>query len=120
MKSIFKIVEYIQDKQIIVKFCKLHDIKSIDEYSAIAIDYDKLDTYDCDSFINSLMAIGSSIIAQQEESMPIINDVETIDMNKILDLPSLVNKNIKINLKVYDVSYASYSILPLKMKRIEL
>jgi hypothetical protein len=120
MKSIFKIVEYIQDKQIIVKFCKLHDVKLIDEYSAIAIDIDKLDTHDCDFFIDSLMTIGLNVIAEQEESIPVINDVETIDTNKILDLHSLINKNIKVNLKNYGVSSISYKLLPLKMRRIEL
>jgi hypothetical protein len=113
MTGIFKIVEYVPDKQVIIKFCRLHDSKLIDEYSAIAIDFDKLDTYDCDFFIKSLVRIGTSIIENQEESEPIINKTETLDGNSKLNIENLVGKNIEFKFENYKQSL-------LKMRRIEL
>jgi len=113
MTGIFKIVEYVPDKQIIVKFCRLHDNKLIDEYSAIAIDIDKIDTYDCDFFIKSLVRIGTSIIENQEECEPIINKTEILDGNTKLNIENLVGKNIEFKFENYKQSL-------LKMRRIEL
>ena len=60
MKIIFKVVEYLEDtQQIVVKFCRKNAPKSIDEYSAGAIDIDRLETaYDSQCLIESIMKIG--------------------------------------------------------------
>jgi hypothetical protein len=113
MKCIFKIIEYVPDTQIIVNFCKITDNKLIDEYSPIAIDLDKLDTYNCGFFINSLARVGTNIIESQEKCKPIINESEIIESNQELNIESLVGRNIEFNLENYRQSI-------LKMRRVEL
>lgn len=114
MKGIFKIEEYLEDiQQIIVKFCKLHDTKLIDDYPPIAINVGNLDTYDYDFFVQSLMRVGTTIIENQEKSEPIINNVEIIDKNEKLNISNLIGRNIECNLENYKQSL-------IKMRRIEL
>ena len=56
MKGIFKIEEYLSERNsIVVKFCRLHSHKSIDEYSCKIVDCYDLDFHDYESFANSLM-----------------------------------------------------------------
>lgn len=113
MKCIFKIIEYVPDIQIIIKFCKLHDNKLIDEYSSIAIDIDKLDTYNLDFFIDNIIKVGTNIIESQEKSEPIINQSEILEINQELNINNLVGRNIEFNLENYRQSI-------LKMRKVEL
>lgn len=117
MKGIFKINEYLKDtKQILVKFCKFDSNKLIDNYSSVAVDIDKLDTYNLDFFIKSLARIGTSVIEDQEKNQIGINEIENIDndnLDKKLNIDDLIEKNIEFKLENY-----KFSIL--KMKRIEL
>ena len=48
MKAIFKIEEYLPEtSQIVVRFARLHAPEPIEKYHAVAVDYSKLDCYDC-------------------------------------------------------------------------
>ena len=51
MKNIFKIIEYLPDtEQIVVRYARKNTHRDIDEYNAKAVDLDKLDLHDCETF----------------------------------------------------------------------
>ena len=113
MRAIFKIEEYLPDtNQIVVRFARLHASQPIECYRAIAISCDKLDLYDCESFVSSLMKkSGNEKVKRLEESEPIKNEAETISGK--LDLQDLVGRVIEG--KVDDYRRSS-----LNMNRVEL
>jgi len=76
MKIIFKIIEYLPEtEQVVVKFCRQNAPKSIDDYSAVAIDCKFIDNSDRVNLIESLFQLGLSTIENQE------NDEPTLDSN---------------------------------------
>ena len=113
MKAIFKIEEYLPETtQIVVRFARLHAPEPIEKYHAVAIDYSKLDCYDSESFVKSLMReVGNYQVKSNEEEAPIINESETISGK--LDLSSLVGRTIECK-----VENDRKEIL--KMRRVEL
>ena len=113
MKTIFKIEEYLPEtKQIVVRFARLHAPEPIDKYHAVAVDYSKLDCYNSESFVRSLMReVGNYQVKNNEEEEPIINESETISGK--LDLSSLVARTIECK-----VENDRKEIL--KMRRVEL
>ena len=67
MKIIFKIIEYLPEtEQIVVRFCRQNAPKSIDDYSAVAIDCKFIDNSDRVNLIESLFQLGLGIIEKQE------------------------------------------------------
>ena len=113
MKAIFKIEEYLPETdQIVVRFARLHAPKPIENYTEVAVDCSKLDCYDSESFVRSLMTeIGNYHVKNHEDEEPIINQAETISGK--LDLPSLVGRTIECK-----VENDRKKIL--KMRRVEL
>ena len=113
MKAIFKIEEFLPETtQIVVRFARLHAPEPIENYDAVAIDYSKLDCYDSESFVRSIMReVGNYQIKNHEDKEPIINESEIISGK--LDLPSLVGKTIECK-----VENNKKQIL--KMRRVEL
>ena len=113
MKAIFKIEEYLPEtNQIVVRFARLHAPEPIEKYHAVAIDLCKLDCYDSESFVRSIMReVGNYQIKNHEDKEPIINESEIISGK--LDLPSLVGKTIECK-----VENNKKQIL--KMRRVEL
>ena len=113
MKAIFKIEEYLPEtSQIVVRFARLHAPEPIEKYHAVAVDYSKLDCYDSESFVRSLMReAGNYQVKSNEEEEPIINESETISGK--LDLSSLVGRTIECK-----VENDRKEIL--KMRRVEL
>ena len=113
MKAIFKIEEYLPEtSQIVVRFARLHAPEPIEKYHAVAVDYSKLDCYDSESFVKSLMReVGNHQVKHYEDKEPIINESEIISGK--LDLPSLVGKTIECK-----VENNKKQIL--KMRRVEL
>ena len=113
MKAIFKIEEYLpKTTQIVVRFARLHAPEPIDKYHAVAINYSKLDCYNSESFVRSLMReVGNYQVKSNEEEEPIINESETISGK--LDLSSLVGRTIECK-----VENDRKEIL--KMRRVEL
>jgi|TARA_B100000085_G_scaffold27316_1_gene22705 hypothetical protein len=76
MKIIFKIIEYLPEtEQIVVRFCRQNAPKSIDDYSAVAIDCKFIDNSDRVNLIESLFQLGLGIIEKQE------NEELTLDNN---------------------------------------
>ena len=113
MKAIFKIEEYLPDtKQIVVRFARLHSPQNIEKYKAVAVDYSKLDCYDSESFVKSLMRnVGNYQVKNHEDKEPIVNETQVI--NGELDLSSLVGKIIECK-----VENDRKEIL--RMRRVEL
>ena len=95
MKSIIKIEEYLPEtNQIIVKFARLHAPQSIDEYNPVTVDCDKLDCYNTETFLHTLMRrTGESKIMAEEDKEPTFNKIDTV--GEVLDLPSMVGKVIE-------------------------
>tara|TARA_S200000501_G_C20796510_1_gene732007 strand:+ start:275 stop:628 length:354 start_codon:yes stop_codon:yes gene_type:complete len=117
MKAIFKIEEYYPDtNQIVIRFSKLHSSQPIENYRAFAVGLDDIDLYDNSTFIESLMrSSGDRQIIINEETDPIINQAEKLDMNQKPNLRDMVGKVIECTTSDY---FKSKSLL--RMRRIEL
>lgn len=115
MKGIFKIKEYFPDtKQILVSFAKLHSPQSIDNYDFGIVDLDNLDLYDNSTFIDSLLDnIGDRAIIKHEETDPIVNQAEKINMDDKVNIPDLVGRVIECKSQIR-------KFRKLKMRKIEL
>ena len=97
MKGIFKIDEYLPDRNsIVVKVCNLHSQKPIDDYSAKIVDCDNLDATDVEIFIDDLMKkSGGRRIKRQEENLPILKENIPVNVDEELDFNSIVGKVIE-------------------------
>ena len=115
MKCIFKIEEYLPDtNQMVVRFARLHSPQHIDNYKAVAIDTTKLDFYDYDSFIESLMRnYGDSRSSMSEKKDSIVNDVEEVNIDTQFEVRDLIGKIIGCNSDDYKTQI-------IKMNRVEL
>ena len=113
MKAIFKIIEYLPERQqIVVRFARLRAPESIEKYRKVAIDLSHLDCYDSESFVKSLMRrFGNHMVKQQEEKEPVNNEVESISGK--LNLEDLVGKTIECKID-------NDRRERLKMRRVEL
>ena len=68
MKVITKIIEYLPDtQQIVIKICRLHSHKTIDEHRTFAIEISDLDMIDTESFIDSLIFKVKHLLQEQED-----------------------------------------------------
>ena len=116
MKAIFKIEEYYPDtNQISIRFSKLHAPQPIENYRAFAVGLDDIDLYDNYSFIESLMKkSGDRRIVKNEETDPIINQSEKLDMNQKPNIRDMVGKVIECN------TSENRSREKLRMRKIEL
>ena len=109
MKAIIKIDEYLSDRDsIVVKVCKLHSPKPIDEYAAKIVDCDDLDTTD-----GLMKKFGSSRVVNQEEKLPILKENIPEKVNGELDLQSIVGK-------VIEGKVDDWRKKALKMRKVEL
>ena len=114
MKVITKIVEYLPDtQQIVIKICRLHSHKPIDEHRTFAIEIHDLDMTDNESFIDSLIFKVKHLVEQQDENQPILDENTSIEIGGELDIENLLGKNIESK-----IWYRGTRLL--KMTRIEL
>tara|TARA_B100000287_G_C20669408_1_gene792853 strand:+ start:2284 stop:2631 length:348 start_codon:yes stop_codon:yes gene_type:complete len=115
MKGIFKIEEYLPTtNQIVVKFSRLHSTKPIDEHRSIVIDCSRLDLYDCETFVESLMrSSGTSHIIKQEDKEPCLDENIPEIITGDLNIQDLVGKVIGCKTEDYRKAF-------LKMRRVEL
>ena len=114
MNVIIKIDEYLPDtQQIVMRICRLHSLKKIDDYMKYAVDIFDLDLTDTESFIDSLIFKVKQTIQEQDESEPILDENTPIKVGGELDIQNLVGKNIEG--KVWYRGTRS-----LKMRKIEL
>ena len=69
MNVIIKIDEYLPDtQQIIMRICRLHSLKKIDDYMKYADDIFDLDLTDTESFIDSLVFKVKHLLQEQDEN----------------------------------------------------
>jgi len=115
MKAIIKIEEYLSDRDsIVVKVCKLHSPKPIDEYAAKIVDCDDLDTTDVEMFVDGLMKkFGSSRVVNQEEKLPILKENIPEKVNGELDFENIIGK-------VLEGKVDDWRKKALKMRKVEL
>ena len=114
MKVIVKIEEYLPDtQQIVIKICRLHSHKTIDDHRTFAIEIYDLDMTDNESFIDSLVFKVKHLLQEQEENEPILDDNIPIEISGKLDIQNLVGKVLKGK-----VNHRGSRLL--KMRRIEL
>ena len=115
MKAIIKIEEYLSDRDsIVVKVCKLHSPKPIDEYFSKIVDCHDLDTTDVEIFVDGLMKkSGARRIQTQEEKLPILKENVPEQVSGELDLQSLVGK-------VIEGKVDDWRKKALKMRKVEL
>ena len=113
MKAIFKIEEYLPDtKQIVVRFSRLKSYKTIDEHRTIAISLVDLDTYDLESFSQSLMReVGDRMIEKQDADQPVHNEYDVIGGE--FDIKNLVGKKVLCKIDNHRREI-------LKMRRVEI
>jgi len=114
MKVIVKIEEYLPDtQQIVIKICRLHSHKTIDDHRTFAIEIYDLDMTDNESFIDSLVFKVKHLLQEQEENEPILDENTPIEIGGELDIENLLGKNIESK-----IWYRGTRLL--KMRRVEL
>ena len=115
MKIIFKIVRYDEQAQSIsVKFRYEKSRKPIDEYRSYAIDLKNLDTFDYESFSDSLIRkFGLRFVEEQEDKLDTIAENIPTRIEDKFEVRDLVTK-------VVEGKYHQRQRFPLKMRRIEL
>ena len=114
MKVIVKIEEYLPDtQQTVIKICRLHSHKTIDDHRTFAIEIYDLDMTDNESFIDSLVFKVKHLLQEQEENEPILDENTPIEIGGELDIENLLGKNIEGK-----IWYRGTRLL--KMRRVEL
>ena len=115
MIIIFKITDYFpENNQITVKFCNEKSSKPIDEYSALAVGLEDIDTLDVESFSEEL--VNKSGIRRLEKQD---RKLTTLDSNKPEKIEGEFNINDLIG-KVIGVNYPTRIYKKIKMRRVEL
>ena len=101
MKNLFKIIKYLPDTgQIVVRYARKNTHRDIDECNAKAVDLDKLDLHDCETFSKSLMRkFGEHTIDRQENETEGFNKSEKISGK--LDIQNLIGKVIEVDVDEY-------------------
>ena len=115
MIIIFKITDYFPEiNQITVKFCNEKSSKPIDEYSALAVGLEDIDTLDVESFSEELVnKSGMRRLEKQDRKLT------TLDDNKPEKIEGELNINDLIG-KVIGVNYPTRIYKKIKMRRVEL
>ena len=115
MIIIFKITDYFPEtNRIAVKFCREKSSKPIDDYNAVAINFEDFDTHDVESFSESLVnKSGVRRLEKQDKKLT------TLDDNKPEKIEGEFNINDLIG-KVIGVNYPTRIFSKIKMRRVEL
>ena len=116
MKSIFKISNYNpENKQITIRFCRLHAPKNIDEYRPVSLDLDEdLDLYDIETFTQTIMRkAGEKWIEKHEDSEELLFENIPETPKGRFNIEDLVGK--VISCETYKQSREA-----IKMRKIEL
>ena len=115
MESIIKIEEYLPETdQIIVKVSRLRSQHLIENSIPWSVELDKLDTYNLETFTQSLMkCYGDSMLKEQESREPIVNNIDIEETTGEFDVENLVGKVIKCKTNTRKVEL-------LKVRKVEL
>ena len=86
------------NESIVVKFCRENAPKAIDEFKAYNISYYNLDFSSPESLVESIRSTGTSIVIQQLNDEPMLDENKPTELIQTLDLEHYVGKIISVTL----------------------
>ena len=86
------------NKSMVVKFCRENAPKVIDEYRAYNISHYNLDFTSPEALVESIRSIGTSIVRDQLNSEPILDENKSSEEIHSLDLDEYVGKIVSVTL----------------------
>jgi len=115
MIIIYKITDYFpESNQIAVKFCREKSSKPIDDYNAIAINFDDIDVHDVESFSESLVdKSGFRRLEKQDRKLTTLSENIPEKLDGEFNIRDLIGK-------VIGVDYPTKIYGRIKMRRVEL
>ncbi len=115
MIIIYKITDYFPEtNQIAVKFCREKSSKPIDDYNAVAINFEDIDTHDVESFSESLVnKSGLRRLDKQDRKITTLNENVSEKLDGKLNIRDLIGK-------VIGVEYPTKIYSKIKMRKVEL
>ena len=115
MIIIYKITDYFPETdQIAVKFCREKSSKPIDDYNAIAINCKDIETYDIESFSESLVdKSGLRKLEKQDRKLTTLEENQPEKLDGELNILDLIDK-------VIGVDYPTKIYSKIKMRRVKL
>ena len=115
MMIIYKITDYFpESNRIAVKFCREKSSKPIDDYNAVAINFEDFDTHDVESFSESLVnKSGLRRLEKQDRKLTTLNENIPEKLDGKLEIRDLIGK-------VIGVDYPTKTYGKIKMRRVEL
>ena len=115
MIIIYKITDYFPETdQIAVKFCREKSSKPIDDYNAVAINFEDIDTHDVESFSESLVnKSGLRKLEKQDRKLTTLEENQPEKLDGELNILDLIDK-------VIGVDYPTKIYSKIKMRRVKL
>ena len=115
MIIIYKITDYFPEtNRIAVKLCREKSSKPIDDYNAVAINFEDIDTHDVESFSESLVnKSGLRRLDKQDRKITTLNENVSEKLDGKLNIRDLIGK-------VIGVEYPTKIYSKIKMRRVEL
>ena len=115
MMIIYKITDYFpESNRISVKFCREKSSKPIDDYNAVAINFEDFDTHDVESFSESLVnKSGLRRLDKQDRKLITLDENISEKIDGELNIRDLIGK-------VIGVEYPTKIYSKIKMRRVEL
>ena len=115
MIIIYKITDYFPEiNRIAVKFCREKSSKPIDDYNAVAINCDNIDTHDIESFSESLVyKSGLRRLEKQDRKLTTLDENIPEKLDGELNIQDLIGRVIGVN-------YPTQNFSKIKMRRVEL
>ena len=86
------------NESIVVKFCRENAPKAIDEYKAYNISYYNLDFTSPESLVESIRSTGTSIVIQQLNDEPMLNQNKPSELVQSVDLEQYIGKIVSVTL----------------------
>ena len=80
------------NKSMVVKFCRENAPKAIDEYRSYNISYYNLDFTSPEALVESIKTTGTSIIIEQLNDEPILNENKSDEIIDSVDLEDYIGK----------------------------
>ena len=80
------------NKSMVVKFCRENAPKAIDSYKSYNISYYNLDFTSPEALVESIKTTGTSIIIEQLNDEPILNENKSDDIIESVDLEDYIGK----------------------------
>jgi hypothetical protein len=97
-----------------VKFCREKSSKPIDEYNAVAINFEDIDTHDVESFSESLVnKSGLRRLDKQDRKITTLDENISEKLDGELNIRDLIGR-------VIGVEYPTKIYSKIKMRRVEL